>query len=60
MPFGEIGAVLLVLIAVFAFGNLWFHLVEALLGRIKGLFPRRGDPPAWHPLPEDREKSDGE
>lgn len=31
MPFGEIGAFLLLLAAVFLFGNLWFHLIEAIL-----------------------------
>ena len=51
MPLAEIGALLLLLVAVFLFGNLWFHLVEAMLGRIKGLFARRWEPPAWHPLP---------
>ena len=30
MPFGEIGAFLLLLAAVFLFGNLWFHLIEAV------------------------------
>ncbi len=31
MPFGEIGAVLLFLLAVFIFVNLWFHFIEAIL-----------------------------
>ena len=34
MPFGEIGAFLLLLAAVFLFGNLWFHLIEAILSYI--------------------------
>ena len=28
MPWGEIGAFLLFLVAVFIFGNLWFHTME--------------------------------
>ena len=45
MPFGEIGALLLFLVAVFIFGNLWFHMVEAILGQIKKRFTRRKQPP---------------
>lgn len=51
MSLGEIGAFLLLLAAVFLFGNLWFHLIEAILGQIKRLFTRRKKPPAWHTLP---------
>ena len=55
MPLGEIGAFLLVLVVVFIFGNLWFHLIEAILRRIKKLLTRRKKPPAWHTLPPDEE-----
>ena len=55
MPLGEIGAFLLVLVAVFIFGNLWFHLIEAILNRIKKRLTRRKQPPAWHTLPQDEE-----
>ena len=55
MPFGEMGDLLLLLVAVFVFGNLWFHFVEAILNRIKRLFTRRKEPPAWHTLPPDKE-----
>ena len=51
MPFGEIGAVLLFLVVVFIFGNLWFHFVETILRQIKKLFPCSRDPGAWHTLP---------
>lgn len=33
MPWGQIGAVFLVLVAVFAVGRLWFHIVEGGAGR---------------------------
>lgn len=56
MPLKEIGAFLLVLVAVFLFGNLWFHFVEAILRRIKSRFSRRRKPPAWHPFPSDEEE----
>ena len=57
MPFKEIGLILLILMAVVIGGNLWFHLVESLLARIKGFFMRRKDPPPWHPLaPEQEDK----
>lgn len=51
MPFGEIGAFLLLLAAVFLFDNIWFHFVEALLERIKKLFICGRKPSAWHTLP---------
>ena len=57
MSLGAVGAFLLVLIVVFVIGNLWFHFVGSLLGRIKRLLTSRRDPPAWHPLPPDEEKS---
>lgn len=55
MPLGEIGAYLLLLVVVFILGNLWFHFIEAILQRIKKLFTRHQKPPAWHPLPPDKE-----
>ena len=55
MPIGEIGVFLPVLVIVFLFGNLWFHFIEAILERIKKVFTRRKKPPAWHPLPPDKE-----
>ena len=55
MQLGEIGAFLLVVAAVFIWGNLWFQFVEAVLSRIKKLFTRRKQPPAWHTLPPDEE-----
>ena len=58
MPLGEIGALLLFLAAFFLFGNLWFHLMEALSRKIKKLFGRRKEPPPWHPLPSDSDKED--
>ena len=58
MWFYELGAILLVLTAVVIVGNLWFHTVESLLDRLKGLFSRRKDPPAWHPLEPEQEEQD--
>ena len=55
MLFGEIEAFLLFLMAVFIFGNLCFHFVEAILRWIKKLFIRHRKPPAWHTLPPDEE-----
>ena len=57
MPLGEIGAVLLVLVVIFIVGNLWFHLVESLLGCIKRILMGHQEPPAWHTLPTE-EKND--
>ena len=46
----EVVTILLVLIAVLIFGNLWFHLVESLVRCIRWIFRNRRDPPAWHPF----------
>lgn len=56
MPLQELGAILLVLVAVLVVGNLWFHFVESLLNRVKRLFTRHKEPPAWHPLPPEQEE----
>lgn len=53
MPWGHIGAVLLVLVIVFIVGRLWFHIVEGALGGLKRLLFREKEPPAWHTLPPD-------
>lgn len=58
MPLEEIGVILLVLVVVFVLGQLWFHLVESVLNRIKGIFSRHKEPPAWHPLPKEQEDTD--
>ena len=44
MPWGEIGAFLLFLTAVFIFGNLWFRFIEAILSRIKQIFTHHKKP----------------
>ena len=55
MSWGELGTFLLFLVAVFIFGDLWFRSIEAILRRIKKVFTRHKKPPAWHPLPPDKE-----
>ena len=55
MPLGEMGVLLLVLVAICIFGNLWFHLIEAILKWIKKQLTRHREPPAWHTLPSDEE-----
>ena len=60
MPWGEIGAVLTVLIVVFIVGRVWFRVVEGVLGGIKGIFGRK-EPEVWHTLPpEEDAKEDRE
>ena len=58
MPLGEMGAFLLFLAVIFVFGNLWFHFVDSILERIKAVFTRHKEPPAWHPFPSDSESDD--
>ncbi len=55
MPLKEAGVLLLVLAAIFVFGNLWFHLVETVLKWLKRPFTRCKKPQEWHPLPKDEE-----
>lgn len=55
MSWGAIGAFALALIVFFIFAQIWFHLVESLLQKIRNLFNRHSEPPAWHTLPADSE-----
>lgn len=54
MSWGQIGAVLAVLVIVFVAGNLWFHFVEAIFCQLKKwCFKKK--PTAWHTLPSEQE-----
>lgn len=54
----ETGMWLLLLIVMFIFGRMWFHLVEGLLSKLKSLLGRHRDPPVWHTFEEaDSEQS---
>ena len=57
---GWLGAFLLALVVIFIVGNLWFHLVESVLSRIKKLFSRGGEPNTWHPFPPEDEAENKE
>lgn len=53
--FQQAGAIFLLLLFLFLLGNLWFHLVEGLLKKIKGiLFPKKEVP--WHTFPKEEQK----
>ena len=56
MSLGALGAWVLVLLAVFLTGRLWFRFVESILDRIRALLTRHREPPAWHPLPQEEDK----
>lgn len=58
MLLSTIGSCLLVLIVIFILGNLWFHVVESLLERVRHLLWGQRETKPWHPLPPDWEKSD--
>ena len=57
---GEIGAVILFLMAVCIFGHIWFCLVESVMEKIKSLFVSRKEPECWHPIlpPENHREED--
>ncbi len=57
MPLRELGVILLVLVVIFVFGQLWFHFVETLLRWLKKLFVRHKEPSKWHPLPVEQEEN---
>ena len=48
----EIGIWFLVLSVLFIFGQLWFHLVEGLLAKIRSLLNRNKESPVWHTFEE--------
>lgn len=48
----EIGMWVLFLVVIFIFAQVWFHLVEGILARIKSLLNRHKEPPVWHTFEE--------
>ncbi len=54
----EMGVFLLVLVAVFIWGNLWFHLVESILGFVRRILTHHKKPTVWHAFPENEETED--
>ena len=58
MPLAEIGTGLLILTGIVIFGTLWFQFVDSILERIKAVFTRHKEPPAWHPFPSESESDD--
>lgn len=48
----EIGVWVLILTVIFIFGQVWFHLVEGLLSKIKSLLNRNKEPQGWHTFEE--------
>lgn len=55
--FQQAGAIFLLLLFLFLLGNLWFHLVEGLLKKIKGsFFPKKEIP--WHTLPKEEQQDE--
>ena len=48
----EIGMWVLFLVVIFIFAQVWFHLVEGILARIKPLLNRHKEPPVWHTFEE--------
>ena len=57
MSLGAVGAMLAVLVVVFIVGQVWFHVVEGVLGGLKRLFGKE-KPATWHTLPPEQEKED--
>ena len=54
---GAAGAFLLVLLAIFVIGRLWFALVETVKDAVmRRFFPGKERP--WHPLPPEVERED--
>ena len=56
MPLGEIGAFLLARVVVFIWGRFWLQQVDTLLHRKKRQIFSREEPPAWHPLPQEKDE----
>ena len=55
----EIGMWGLVLTVIFIFGQVWFHLMEGVLSRIKSLLNRNKEQPVWHTFEETGGKKSG-
>ncbi len=48
----EIGMWLFILIVFFILGQVWFHLVEGVLSKMKSLLNRNKEPLNWHTFEE--------
>ena len=48
----EIGMWVLFLVVIVIVAQVWFHLVEGILARIKSLLNRHKEPPVWHTFEE--------
>lgn len=57
MTLGAVCAVLAVLAVLFVIGQVWFHIVEGVLGGLKRRFGKKGPVP-WHTLPQDQEEDE--
>lgn len=53
MTFEKIGAVLLFMVILFIFGNIWFNIVESILNKIKRMFIKNEKTINWHNFPDD-------
>ena len=59
MPFGEILAAVVFLIAIVIFGNIWYSVVDSILEKIKYKLFGKNENTAWHTLDEEKfEKKD--
>ena len=53
---GQFFLLLLFMLAIVIFGNIWFYLVDGLLSKLKTPFLRAKTPQTWHPLQEEKEE----
>lgn len=58
MDLKEIGILLLLLVMILIFGNLWFHFIEGIRNKINKLLPHRRETTAWHPLPAEEQQKE--
>ena len=51
---GQFVLLLLFMLAIVIFGNIWFYFVDGFLSKIKTPFLRAKTPQTWHPLREEK------
>ena len=52
----EIGAILLFLLVLVIFGNIWFNIVESVLDKFKSMFMSNNNAQKWHKFPDNKDK----
>ena len=55
MSFKEIGVIIIVMIIIVIWGNIWFSIVEGVIGKIKNIF-KSDKKDVWHSFSDNKKE----